>query len=181
MDKDGVPSKDDDNDVQQVGFRLAIAYNTGNTNRQIASQILQTELAAINENFVVEVTGLPWPTYLRNQRARKLPLFPVGWIEDIHETHNWVVPYTLTTYGSRQNLPQEYKDQFSEIIDRGVVETDPAKRAEIYKEFNQLFYDLNPGILLYQLFGRRYEQRWVEGWYDNMIFPGTYYYPISKN
>ena len=61
-----------------------------------------------------------------------------------------------------------------------MVEIDPAKRAAIYAEFNQLFYDLNPGILLFVVQGRRYQQRWVEGWYDNPIFAGTYYYPISK-
>ena len=34
------------------------------------------------------------------------------------------------------------------ILDRGVAEADPAKRAEIYKEANQLYYDLAVGIPL---------------------------------
>ena len=28
--------------------------------------------------------------------------------------------------------------------------------------------------------GRHYEQRWVQGWYRNMIYPGTYFYVLSK-
>ena len=73
------------------------------------------------------------------------------------------------------------KAQFEEIINRGVVETDPAKRAEIYKEFNQLYYDQIPTILLFFVNGRHYQQRWVEGWFYNRVQPGDYYYAMWKN
>ncbi len=136
-----------------TGFRFTATYNTGNTARQTVGQILQTELGAVNEQFVVEVTGLPWPTFLKNQRAKKLPMFFSGWQEDIHDPHNWVVPFTIGTYGGRQNLPAEIKDQFKEIINRAVAETDPAKRATIYAEFNQLYYDTASSIPLYRADG----------------------------
>jgi peptide/nickel transport system substrate-binding protein len=180
-DGDGfVPDDAGDLSLWDTGFRFTAAYNTGNTGRQTAGQILQTELAAINELFVVEVTGLPWPTFLRNQRARKLPIFFSGWQEDIHDPHNWVVPYTTGTYGGRQGLPQELKDQYGEIIDRAVGETDPDARAAIYAEFNTLWYEQAHTIALFVPTNRRYQQRWVKGWYANPIYPGRYYYVISK-
>jgi peptide/nickel transport system substrate-binding protein len=166
--------------VWDTGFRLTVGYNTGNTGRQTVAQILQAELSAVNENFVVEVTGLPWPTYLRNLRAKKLPIFVTGWLEDIHDPHNWTVPYTTATYGIRQNLPEDLIAIYDDINTRGVSEPDPAKRAEIYAEFNQVWYDNIHTILLFMVNGRRYQQRWVEGWYNNMVYPGTYYYVISK-
>jgi peptide/nickel transport system substrate-binding protein len=180
VDKDGVPSAEDDNDVTTVGFRLTIAYNTGNTARQTMAEIFQNELSALNELYVVEATGLPWPTYLRNQRASKLPLFPVGWIEDIHETHNWVQPYAVGTYGARQALPDELMASFSEVIDRAVVETDPDTRHQIYQEFNQLYHEAATGLILFVAQGRRYQQRWVEGWFNNPIYAGDYFYTLSK-
>ncbi len=167
-------------DLNEVGFRFTIAYNTGNTQRQTVAQILQQGVNAINEKFVIEVTGLPWPNFLQNQRAKKLPIFVSGWLEDIHDPHNWVVPYTIGTYGGRQGLPDELKKQFGEIIARAVAETDPTKRAAIYKEFNQLYYDQIPTILLSVQLNRRYEQRWVQGWFSNPILPGTYFYSMSK-
>ncbi len=162
-----------------TGFRFTATYNTGNTARQTAGQILQSELGAVNELFVVEVTGLPWPTFLKNQRANKLVVFFSGWQEDIHDPHNWVVPFTIGTYGGRQALPDDVKAQFKDIINRAVAETDPAKHATIYAEFNQLYYDTASSIPLFVATGRRYQQRWVNGWYANPIYPGTYYYPIS--
>jgi peptide/nickel transport system substrate-binding protein len=170
-------------DINEVGFRFTIAYNTGNTQRQTVAQIFQTNLSLVNEKFVVEVTGLPWPNFLENQRASKLPIFVSGWIEDIHDPHNWVVPYTLGTYGLRQRMPEELRGQFAEIAGRAVAEPDPAARQTIYQEFNQLYYDEVPTVLLSVANSRRYEQRWVQGWAPvnaNPISPGPYFYVISK-
>jgi peptide/nickel transport system substrate-binding protein len=175
-----VPDPNGEVSLWDTGFRLTIAYNSGNTARQTAAQIFQSELAALNENFIVEVTGLPWPTYLRNQRARKLPLFPVGWIEDIHVTHNWVQPYAIGTYGNRQALPDELQAQFEELITAAVIEPDKAAREAIYHEFNQVYHDAVTGLILFIVNGRHYQQRWVEGWYSNPIAPTHYYYAVSK-
>lgn len=174
------PTPDGDVKLMDVGFRLTMAYNTGNTARQTIAQILQGELSAINDKFVVEVTGLPWATFLQNQRAKKLPIFTVGWQSDIFDPHNWVVPYTTGTYGGRQNLPAEIKAQFEDINTRGVSAVDPAERAKIYAEFNQLFYDTCPGFLLFAAGGHHYEPRYVQGWYNNPMYADNYFYALSK-
>jgi peptide/nickel transport system substrate-binding protein len=166
--------------LMDTGFRMTIAYNTGNTSRQTVAQIFQNDLQAVNPKFVVEVTGIPWPTFLANQRAKKLPIFISGWLEDIHDPHNWVVPYTIGTYGGRQSMPKDMKAQFQDIINRGVAEADPAKRATIYAEFNKLFFDQVPTVLLSVSATRHYEQRWVQGYYYNPIYSGFYAYPLSK-
>jgi peptide/nickel transport system substrate-binding protein len=91
-----------------------------------------------------------------------------------------VQPYGVGTFARRQNLPEEITSQLQEVINRGVVEVDPAKRAEIYKEFNQLYYDQVPTLILYIINGRRYQQRWVQGWYSNRVYPDDYFYPLWK-
>jgi len=171
---------EDGKSLWDVGFRMTVAYNAGNTARQTIGQIFQANIGAVNDKFIVEVTQIPWPTFLANQRAKKLPMFFSGWIEDIHDPHNWIVPYTTQTYGSRQNLPADLKAQYKDFANRGVSEADPAKRAEIYHEFNKLYYDTVPTILLANPTTRRYQQRWVEGWYWNPIFSEHYFYPMSK-
>ena len=166
--------------VWDTGFRMQATYNTGNTNRQTAAEILAADLAEVNDKFVVEILGLPWAAFLQAQRAQILPIFFVGWQEDIHDPHNWYQPYLTGTYGRRQGLPKEMTDQYSALLNQGVAETDPAKRSEIYAQVNQLQYDNPSGILLATGTGRRYEQRWVNGWYYNPIYPGTYWYILSK-
>jgi peptide/nickel transport system substrate-binding protein len=60
------------------------------------------------------------------------------------------------------------------------METDPAKRAEIYKQFNRLYYEVASGIPLFVSADRRYQQRWVHGWYYNPIHPDAYFYTLWK-
>jgi peptide/nickel transport system substrate-binding protein len=171
---------DDGQSLWDVGFRFTIAYNTGNTQRQTVGQIFQQELSAVNDKFVIEVTGLPWPTFLKNQNAKKLPIFVSGWLEDIHDPHNWLVPYTIGTYGRRQALPSDLSSQFADIIQRGATEPDPAKRAAIYEEFNKLYYDNAPTVILSISNTRIYQQRWVKGRVYNPIYTDMIYYGMSK-
>ena len=182
VDKDGVPAGDDpEGDIWTTGFRLQALYNQGNTTRQVISEILAGNLASVNDLFVVETVGLPWPTFLRTIRAKEAPYFTSGWVEDIHDPHNWYQPYMLGTYAFRQNLPDDLRAQFSDIIDRGVAETDPAKRQTIYEEANKLYYEQVPTILLATATSHGFDQRWVHGTVLNPIFPGNYFYPMYKD
>jgi len=168
-----------DGAVAENGFRVQMAYNTGNVARQTACAILQANLASINSAYQIECLGLPWPTMLRSFRAGQLPLTASGWIEDIHDPHNWVQPFTVGTYAGRQNLDPELKAQFQELVTAGVMAPDPAEREQIYFDLQQLFYDTAIQITLAQGAGTRYEQRWVQDWYYNPILFAGYFYAYS--
>ncbi len=181
LDKDGIPAGEDpEGDVWTTGFRLQALYNQGSTTRQTISEILANNINAVNDKFIIETVGLPWPAFLRTIRNKEAPYFVSGWLEDIHDPHNWYVPYMIGTYASRQSLPAELKEQFKELINKGVAETDPAKRHEIYKQLNALYYENVPTILLAVATSHAYEPRYVEGVIRNPLFPGFYYYTISK-
>jgi ABC-type transport system substrate-binding protein len=180
VDKDGIPAGEDPDDIWEMGFRMQMGYNTGNTTRQIYAEIMQANLAEINDKFVIEVLGLPWPAYLAAQRAKKIPIMVAGWLEDIHDAHNWYQPYTTGTYGNRQNLPDDVKAQFKALLDQGVANTDPAERHAIYQQFNQLYYDLAVGIPVALATSHGYEQKWIEGRVLNPIFAGDYFAPMYK-
>jgi len=162
--------------LPDTGFRLQVAFNTGNTTRQTVGEILQASLSEINDKYQVETVGLPWPTLLAAFRAKQLPVAVSGWVEDIHDPHNWVQPFTVGTYAGRQNLPEDLRGQFQELVNAGVAATDPAAREAIYFQLQQLHHDEAIQITLAQITGARYEQRWVKDWFYNPIINGGYYY-----
>jgi peptide/nickel transport system substrate-binding protein len=166
--------------VAEVGFRFQVAYNTGNTTRQIVGEILQANLAAVDEKYQLEVIGLAWPTFLRMQREARLPMYISGWHEDIHDPHNWVQPFLVGTYAARQGFPEEMQAEFQELVNQGVVATDRDERQAIYEQLTQLDYDYAVAIRLALPSIRRYEQRWLEGWYFNPAYSGFYYYSLSE-
>jgi len=171
----------DGKSLWDTGFRLTLLYNTGNTQRQTIAQILQQDVAQVNPKFKIEVTGMEWASFLKEQKAKKLPIFIVGWQEDIPDPHNWTFTYTLGYSANNQKMPKEFKDQIRPIVQKGVNEIDPTKRAAIYKEFNQMYYDFAPTILLSQQFNHHYEHSWVNGYYRNPTYGQWYYYALSKN
>jgi peptide/nickel transport system substrate-binding protein len=157
-------------EVWEKGFRFQIAYNTGNVTRQTVAQILQANFYDIDPKFQVEVIGLPWPSFLEAIRGSRLPIFVSGWIEDIHDPHNWAQPFLVGTYAARQQMPEDIHNEFKDLVSAGVGAATPEERAEIYKEITQKDYDYAPAIRLAVATGRHYEQRWVEGYYYNPIY-----------
>jgi ABC-type transport system substrate-binding protein len=181
-DHDGIPAGEDpEGDVWTTGFRVQMAYNLGNTSRQTVAELMAAGLSTVNELFQVEVLGLPWPSFLTAQRASLVPVQTAGWIEDIHDAHNWYQPYTVGAYGNRQRLPEDLVGQLRELLQAGVSDPDPAARSAVYAELNQLYYDQAIGIPFSNPTGHSYEQRWVSGRVMNPIFPGIYFPTLSKS
>lgn len=169
-----------DGQVWENGFRMQIAFNTGNDTRQTIAQILQQNISDINDKFQIEIVGLPWPAFLKGVRNSQFPIFISGWIEDIHDPHNWAQPFLVGTYASRQKMPDDVASQFADLVNQGVAATDSAERADIYAQIQQLDYEMAPAIRLAVPLGRHYEQKWVQGWFYNPIAP-TFYYNLSKS
>jgi peptide/nickel transport system substrate-binding protein len=159
-----------DGQVWENGFRMQIAYNTGGLTRQTIAQILQNNLQAVDPKFTVEIIGLPWPSFLAEVRASRIPLYISGWQEDVHDPHNWAQPFLVGTYASRQNMPDDVRSEFLELVSAGVTTTDEAERAAIYGQLTQMDYDLAPAIRLAVATGRYYEHRWMGGYYYNPIY-----------
>jgi peptide/nickel transport system substrate-binding protein len=165
--------------LPETGFRFSIAFNTGNTTRQTVAEILQSELAAINPLYQAEIVGLPWPTMLRSFRSSQLPMVASGWVEDIHDPHNWVQPFTVGTYAGRQALPDDLKALFQDLVTAGVMASDPAEREQIYFELQQLHHAQAIQITLAQAVNVRYEQRWVQDWFNRIGANGEYFYALG--
>ena len=179
---------EDGRSLWDVGFYFQIGYNAGNTQRQSVAEIIAAGLQQVNPNFFVAPVVMPWPTFLRTQRANQLPIFVSGWGEDIHDPHNWYQPHLTGTYAVRQNLPNELKDKYRGLIEQGVLEIDQARRAEIYSELNQRVYEDAPEIILAYVYLTRYEPLYLKGWAgglneNSLVNSNTnnfYFYELSK-
>ena len=66
------------------------------------------------------------------------------------------------------------------LVEKGIRTIEPEKRKDIYYELQKIYYEDVPSVVLYQGLGRHYERTWVQGWYYNPIYPGLYFYVLSK-
>jgi ABC-type transport system substrate-binding protein len=173
--EDGTPLWD-------AGFYMQITYNSGNTSRQIIAEIIKRNIEQVNPNFKIEVFALPWPVFLKERTAQKLPVYTIGWGEDYHDPHNWVVPFLASygTYGA--GVPKDLQPQMDEMIDNAVSATDPAERQKLYEDIQKFVYDNAIHLFLAQGLTRRYFQPWVEGFYYNPSYASDsgWYYQYAK-
>ena len=166
-------------EVWEKGFKFTALYNNGNDARKTSMEILRRNLAKVNDKFEMEVINVEWSTFLSKSVDRSIPMYAGGWLEDYHDPHNWVFPFLHSqgTYAGRLGIGPQYDD----LINQGIAELDPAKRADIYNELQQLAYDDAVMIFRDQPLSRQYMRSWVDGYYYNPIWPGRNFYVMSKS
>ncbi len=164
--------------IWNTGFKFTVAFNSGNTGRQCAAQVLKVGVESLNPKFRVDVRGITWAQYLSLYRQKKLPMWIIGWGADYPDADNFVTPFLLST--GTYSAAQSYKNpEVDKLVTDGRSVTDPAKRRAIYYKLQEIAYNDVPTLWLDQV-ELMVMRSWVRGWYWNPAFFGPYVYPMSK-
>ncbi len=163
------------------GFSFGCAYNEGNTYRRVLCELLKSGFESLDPKYHVDVIMLSWSDYLNAQYGNKLPVFTAGWGQDIPHPHNWVVPYLVGTYGSRQHFPQAIKDKYEEKIDNCLGLVDDVAARACYEDIQLNTYQDALAIYLLQGTSSLYLNATVKGYYYNPGQYGLNYYALSKS
>lgn len=172
----------DGKSLWDTGFYIQYIYNTGNDQRKTAGDILSADLQKVNPKFHLSVVGEPFALLLKDQVAGRMPIFMLGWLEDYHDPQDWVVPFLASggTYSGSQAFPADVQKQLDQLITQGIQASDTQARTQIYKQLQDLSYKNALDLFVVQPQNRFYEQMWVKGYYYNPIYPGVYFYSLSK-
>jgi peptide/nickel transport system substrate-binding protein len=173
----------DGRSVWDTGFYLQYIYNTGNDQRKTAGDILAANLQKVNPKFHLQVVGEPFALELKDQVAGRLPIFMLGWLEDYHDSNDWVVPMLSSggTYAASQFFAEDVQKQMDALIIQGVTATDPQQRASIYAQLQDISYQNAFDIFVVQPQVSVYLQDWVKGYYYNPIYSNNVYYEYSQS
>ncbi len=166
-------------EVWNKGFRFTLTYNTGGDVRQLACEVLKRGVEAINPRFHVDLRGVDWPVYLEKTQNRKMPLFTRGWTGDYPDAHNFIFPFYHSK--GRYAIAQAYSNPaLDKQIEAAVTEISPAKRAAMYAKIQRAAYDDAVQIYTVHPRGLYAARDTLKGFYDNAVFMGIYFYPLSK-
>lgn len=160
-------------EVWEKGFKMTLAYNSGNDTRKVACEILADNVNALNPKFQVTAAPQEWTSYGAQMYAQVLPCFQVGWIPDFFDAHNFI--YTWMHEGGYWAYYQRYNNpEATALVEAAIASTDPDERQDMYDQLAQIYYDDCPGILLVQPTGNRYFRDWVKGFYFNPANAANY-------
>jgi peptide/nickel transport system substrate-binding protein len=165
-----------DGELWEKGCEFNVYYNEGNDVRKAACDMLSTYAKMLNPKFVLTPIGVQWSSYLKAFMTEKLPFWTIGWGADYPDPHNFAPVFM----GSRGDFSSFFGEAYREfarenvdpLLEKGLKETDPVKRAEIYKELTQIAHDQAISLYLYQPGGNNVQRNWIKGWYYNPMIPG---------
>ena len=168
-----------DTKLWERGFKFTLTYNVGSEGRQAACEILKKGVESLNPKFKIDLRGVEWASFLDKAQRRQMPMFSRGWYADYPDAHNFVYAF----YHSQGRYPsaQGYSSQTMDtLIERAARELDPAARAAFYKRILKQGFEDVPAITTVHPKGVYALRSWVKDWFENPVFLGIYYYPISK-
>jgi len=169
----------------QTGFTITLLYNTGNTPRRRAAEILRDGLEAVDtlegpdDKFTIEISSVDWKPYLRACLYHQTPLFIIGWLADYPDPHNFAYAfyYSHGAFGAWQLYENPEMDA---LIEEAIRLPTFEERCPIYRQISLLAIEDCPSVTIDQAIGRHFERSWVVGWYYNPIYPGVYAYNLWK-
>ncbi|MFZ4453036.1 ABC transporter substrate-binding protein [Salibacterium aidingense] len=111
---------------------------------QKIAESIQSDLSDIGID--AEIQTLDWSTYLEKAQAGEMPSFLIGWIGDNGDADNFL--YTLLSTGSGNNYAFYSNEEADELMAEAQAETDEGKRAELYKEVQEIIHEDAPTVPL---------------------------------
>ena len=165
-----------DGELWEKGCEFNIFYNEGNDVRKAAVDMLSTYAKMINPKFNITPVGVQWSAYLKGFLTENLPIYTIGWGADYPDPHNFVPVYMGSDGTFSSFFGEAYREFARENVDplleKGLKETDPVKRVEIYKELTKIAHDQAISLYIYQPGANHVQRNWIKGWYFNPMIPG---------
>jgi peptide/nickel transport system substrate-binding protein len=97
--------------------------------------------------FKVTPKSAPWdPDYLGLNNEGKQPIYLIGWTGDYGDPDNFIGTFFQTDNAQFGLDKSKELDQVQELLDQAEIETDEAKRTELYQEANRQIMELLPGV-----------------------------------
>jgi peptide/nickel transport system substrate-binding protein len=165
--------------VWDTGFKFTIPYTAGNTARQVGAQIVKDTAEAINPKFQIAFRPVPSSTLNDLLFSHKGTMYFLGWFADYPDPHDFAQPF-LSANGYFPVRGGYRNPEADRLVDQAVGTADPEKRKALYKQLSMIAYNDVPYLFLVQPVTYYAMRSWVHGWYYNPIYPGQYFYTISK-
>ncbi|MBB6098256.1 peptide/nickel transport system substrate-binding protein [Deinobacterium chartae] len=166
--------------VWEKGFVLPVFFSSGQPVRQRMVEILKRNVESINPKFRVEVREVQDSQIDAMGARRQLSLWVGGYFADYADPHS-VIQGLLESGGLYPQQVSYKNPEVDRLIHAAVDETDPAKRATLYRKIARMGFDDVAEIPVFQPLNKAIQRDWISGRVLNPVFSGTdYFYTIRK-
>ena len=164
---------------------LPFRYSPGYVIQTEGALLWQQDLATIGINLVLEEIDQATLSSLQTS-APGVPIVEARWFPDYPDPDNFINA-ARTDYWPPEGYGSAFAgdEKTDDLIERGRVEQDPDKRAEIYGELERYFHDQASILMLAELSGAinpwNGRATWVQGFEVNPMIHPLYYTVYKEN
>jgi oligopeptide transport system substrate-binding protein len=143
----------DENKTTADKLDLTLMYNTSSGHQAIAEAVQQ--MWKDNLGLNVKVVNQEWKVYLVTTKSKDTPqIFRMGWCLDYPDANNWDRE-VMAVNGSMNPADATGKTvgginwtnaKFEELVKQAAVETDPAKRVDLYSQAEEILVKTDAAI-----------------------------------
>ena len=147
QDTDGDGILDKVIDGKSVPFRFELKFNAGNDIRKSVALTVQDELK--KHGIDVHVRQLDWTIFLDEVRNHKFDAMILGWRMSVNEPDGYQVWHSSQAANRGSNAISFNHPRVDAILEENRRTFDPAKRIELYREFQRILNDEQPYTFLF--------------------------------
>jgi peptide/nickel transport system substrate-binding protein len=131
------------------GFTTRFWVNDGNQARLDVATIVQNQLRQVGIEVQVEV--LEWSVYLARTSDFEHDMYILGWISSVPDPDQglWNL-FHSSNIGSPGNRSYINDPVLDDLLERGQRELDPATRAQIYADAQNLIREIAPHVFMWE-------------------------------
>lgn len=161
------------------GFKIELYYNSGNTARETACQLLKAGLEELSSKISVSVKGLEWSSYMDYRKTHKMPVMFLGWAPDYADADDYISPFFLSsgTYASMVGYSNETLD--NQIL-AAAQELNENARAQMYLNISMDMQKECLYIWTAQATNFFVSYDYVQGYAYNPLYSNLYYFDLNK-
>jgi peptide/nickel transport system substrate-binding protein len=91
----------------------------------------------------INLQSAEWATYKQYRNAGSMPVFLLGWYPDYLDPDNYTWPFAHST--ATKGIGTYYSNpEMDALLEAAQVETDQAKRAQLYEQIQEMWFEENP-------------------------------------
>lgn len=146
------------------GLEVTLGHNTSESHAQIA-QAIQAMWQEAFPKATINIENQEWAVYLDTLKPdspdeEKPDIYRMGWCADYPDANNWLNDVFNSKSGS--NYAKYSNSEYDALVQEAAFEPDPAKRAELYEQAEDIFISQDTGIIpiYYYTYVRLYKP-WV--------------------
>ena len=146
------------------GFpEIELMHNTSESHARIAQAVQAMLKRTLNIN--VRITNQEWKVFLKTRNTLDAAhMSRDGWCADYPDANNWLMEVLHPT--KSDNTPHWENAEYSEIVDRAQVISDPEERKRLYRRAEQILNEeVVPITPIYFYTTQALVKPWLKNWY----------------